>query len=413
MSNGVPHFKPPKSRNAAATLAIMGGLTVAMFVGITALALVADVHVAEDPARLLGAPEGYEQRTVIAQEAGAVLGTGSPLFYTVQAFTAAILILAANTAFNGFPILASILGGDGYLPRQFHRRGDRLVFSNGIVVLAALAGLLIYAFDASTTRLIQLYIIGVFVSFTLSQVGMVRHWTRQLRSAAASEQRRGSILRARFINGVGAAFTALVLVVVLLTKFTHGAYIVVIAMPALFVLMRAIKRHYDTVAVELRPGPGGVTLPSRVHAVVLVSRLHAPTLQALAYARATRPSTLVALTAQNLQGRDRGAAAGMGGTGHPGRARGPRLSVPRRHRPDAALHRADPPGKPARRGGRVHPRVRRRALVGAAAAQPERAATQGPIAVPTRRHGHQRAVAAAFRRLHRRRRRRTARSVLM
>ena len=298
VSNGVPHFRPPKSRNAAATLAIMGGLTVAMFVGITALALVADVHVAEDPARLLGAPEGYEQRTVIAQEAGAVLGNGSPLFYVVQGFTAAILILAANTAFNGFPILASILGGDGYLPRQFHRRGDRLVFSNGIVVLAGLAGLLIYAFDASTTRLIQLYIIGVFVSFTLSQVGMVRHWTRQLRSAAASEQRRGGILRARFINALGATFTALVLVVVLLTKFTHGAYIVVIAMPALFLLMRAIKRHYDTVAVELRPTPGGVTLPSRVHAVVLVSRLHAPTLQALAYARATRPSTLVALTAQ-------------------------------------------------------------------------------------------------------------------
>ncbi len=298
VSNGVPHFKPPKSRNAANTLAIMGGLTVAMFVGITALALVADVHVAEDPARLLGAPAGYEQRTVIAQEAGAVLGTGSPLFYTVQAFTAAILILAANTAFNGFPILASILGGDGYLPRQFHRRGDRLVFSNGIVVLAGLAGLLIYAFDASTSRLIQLYIIGVFVSFTLSQMGMVRHWTRQLRSVAASQQRRGTILRARFINGVGATFTALVLVVVLLTKFTHGAYIVVIAMPALFVLMRGIKRHYDTVAVELRPEPGGVTLPSRVHAVVLVSRLHAPTLQALAYARATRPSTLVALTAQ-------------------------------------------------------------------------------------------------------------------
>ena len=298
VSNGVPHFKPPKSRNAADTLAIMGVLTVAMFVGITALALVADVHVADDPARLLGAPEGYEQRTVIAQTAAAVLGSGSLLFYTVQAFTAAILILAANTAFNGFPILASILGGDGYLPRQFHRRGDRLVFSNGIVVLAGLAGLLIYAFDASTTRLIQLYIIGVFVSFTLSQVGMVRHWTRQLRSAAGSQHRGGTILRARFINGLGATFTALVLVVVLLTKFTHGAYIVVIAMPALFLLMRAIKRHYDTVALELRPEPAGVTLPSRVHAVVLVSRLHAPTLQALAYARATRPSTLVALTAQ-------------------------------------------------------------------------------------------------------------------
>jgi amino acid transporter len=298
VSNGVPSFRPPKSRNAAATLAIMGGLTVFMFVGITALAMAAQVHVVDDPARLVGAPAGYEQRTVIAQVAGAVFGHTSLFFFAVQGFTAAILVLAANTAFNGFPILASILGGDGYLPRQFYRRGDRLVFSNGVIVLAGLAGLLIYAFDASTTRLIQLYIIGVFVSFTLSQWGMVRHWTTELRSPFFSEDRRGAVLRARLINGLGASFTALVLVVVLVTKFTHGAYIVVIAMPALFVLMKAIKRHYDRVAVELRPAPGGVMLPSRVHAVVLVSRLHAPTLQALAYARATRPSTLVALTVQ-------------------------------------------------------------------------------------------------------------------
>jgi amino acid transporter len=297
VSNGVPNFKPPKARNAAATLAIMGGLTVAMFVGITTLAMAAHVHVVDNTARLVGAPAGYEQRTVIAQLAGAVFGYHSVMFFAVQGFTAAILVLAANTAFNGFPILASILGGDGYLPRQFHRRGDRLVFSNGVVVLAALAGLLIYAFDASTTRLIQLYIIGVFVSFTLSQWGMVRHWTTELRSPVA-QVRRGPVHRARLVNGFGAVFTALVLVVVLFTKFTHGAYIVVIAMPALFVLMRAIKRHYDRVAVELRPAPAGVTLPSRVQAVVLVSRLHAPTLQALAYARATRPSTLVALTAQ-------------------------------------------------------------------------------------------------------------------
>ena len=139
VSNGVPSFRPPKSRNAAATLAIMGGLTVAMFVGITALALVSKVHVADDPAQLVGAPAGYSQRTVIAQIAGAVFGVDSIGFFAVQGFTAAILILAANTAFNGFPILASILGEDGYLPRQFARRGDRLVFSNGIVILAGLA----------------------------------------------------------------------------------------------------------------------------------------------------------------------------------------------------------------------------------------------------------------------------------
>jgi hypothetical protein len=215
----------------------------------------------------------------------------------VQGFTAAILVLAANTAFNGFPILASMLGADGYLPRQLRRRGDRLVFSNGVVALGALAGLLIYAFDASTTRLIQLYILGVFVSFTLSQAGMVRHWTVRLRAAAEAGARR-RLHRARAVNALGAATTALVLVVVLVTKLTHGAYIVVIAMPALFALMRGVRRHYDRVDLQLRPAPSGATLPSRVHAVVLVSRLHAPTLQALAYARATRPSTLVALNVQ-------------------------------------------------------------------------------------------------------------------
>jgi amino acid transporter len=297
VSNGVPSFRPPKSRNAATTLAVMGALTVTMFAGLTAMAMAAHVHVAEDPARLLGAPAGYEQRTVIAQIAGAVFGHDSVFFFAVQGFTAAILVLAANTAFNGFPILASILGADGYLPRQFYRRGDRLVFSNGVVVLAGLAGLLIWAFDASTTRLIQLYIIGVFVSFTLSQWGMVRHWTGELRSPAA-HRTRAALHRARLVNGFGAAFTALVLVVVLLTKFRHGAYIVVIAMPLLFSLMHGIRRHYDRVTDELLPGPAGVTLPSRVHAIVLVSRLHAPTLQALAYARATRPSSLVALTVQ-------------------------------------------------------------------------------------------------------------------
>jgi hypothetical protein len=268
---------------------------VAMFAGITLLALVAQVHVAEDPARLIGAPAGYEQRTVIAQLAAAVFGSGSPLFFLLQAFTAAILVLAANTAFNGFPILASILGGDGYLPRQFHRRGDRLVFSNGVVILAVLAGLLIWAFDASTTRLIQLYIIGVFVSFTLSQTGMVVHWTRELRHTTAAAAR-WSMLRARAINAFGAVFTGLVLMIVLITKFTHGAWIVVLAMPTLYVLMRAIRRHYDRVAAQLRPTPAGVTLPARIHVVVLVSKLHTPTLRALAFARAIRPHTLTALT---------------------------------------------------------------------------------------------------------------------
>ena len=296
VSNGVPSFRPPKSRNAANTLSAMGAVTIAMFAGITALALIAHVRLADDPSQLIGAPAGYEQRTAIAQVAGAVFDYHSVFFFLVQAFTAAILVLAANTAFNGFPILASILGRDGYLPRQFGRRGDRLVFSNGIIILAASAGLLIWGFDASTSRLIQLYIIGVFVSFTLSQAGMVRHWTTLLRET--TPEARSRLHRARLINAGGAVLTALVLVVVLITKLTHGAYLVVIAMPVLFLLMKAIERHYRHVGEELAPGPGGISMPSRIHAVVLVSRLDLPTLQALAYAKATRPDTLTALTAQ-------------------------------------------------------------------------------------------------------------------
>ncbi|OLB65321.1 MAG: DNA-binding protein [Actinobacteria bacterium 13_2_20CM_2_72_6] len=295
VSNGVPSFRPPKSRNAANTLAIMGVLAITMFAGITALAIASQVHVTNDNAQLLGFPAGGAQKTVIAQLGDAVFGGSSVGFYLLQAFTAAILVLAANTAFNGFPILASILGQDGYLPRQFARRGDRLVFSNGIVLLALLAAGLIWAFGASTTRLIQLYIIGVFVSFTLSQAGMVRHWNRRL-AAVRDRAERHRIHRARAINLVGALVTALVLVIVLVTKFTHGAWLVVIAMPALYVLMTAIPRHYRHVAEELAPEPLGAVLPARIHAVVLVSRLHKPALRALAYARATRPDTLTALT---------------------------------------------------------------------------------------------------------------------
>ncbi len=295
VSNGVPSFRPPKSRNAADTLAIMGVLAITMFAGITALAIVSHVHVTNDNAQLIGFPPDGEQKTVIAQLGDAVFGSGSIGFFALQAFTAAILILAANTAFNGFPILASILGQDGYLPRQFARRGDRLVFSNGIILLALLAAGLIWAFGASTTRLIQLYIIGVFVSFTLSQAGMVRHWNRHL-AVSRDRRERHRMHQARAINLVGAVSTAVVLVVVLITKFTHGAWLVVIAMPALFVLMTAIHRHYRHVAEELAPDPAGAVLPARIHAVVLVSKLHKPALRALAYARATRPDTLTALT---------------------------------------------------------------------------------------------------------------------
>jgi amino acid transporter len=298
ISNGVPAFKPPKAENAARTMLAMGVTAITMFAGITALALIAKVRVAENACDLVGFPGDCRtapQRTVIAQLAAAVFGGHSAGFFFVQATTALILILAANTAFNGFPLLGSILAQDRYLPRQLHTRGDRLAFSNGIIVLAVIAGALIWAYDGSVTRLIQLYILGVFTSFTLSQAGMVRHWNRALAGEHDPAVRR-RLHRSRVINALGCAFTALVLVIVLATKFTHGAYLVVIAVPVLYALMRAVRGHYDRVSAELEPEPGGIVMPTRVHAVVLVSRVHRPTLQALAYAQATRPDTLTAVT---------------------------------------------------------------------------------------------------------------------
>jgi amino acid transporter len=295
ISNGVPAFKKPKSKNAATTLALLGGIAVAMFAGVTALALASHVH-AGAPGELVGLPKGEVPRTVIAQVGRAVFGGSSPLFYVLQLVTALILVLAANTAFNGFPVLASILSRDGFLPRQLHTRGDRLAFSNGIILLSGFAILLIVIFDASPTRLIQLYIVGVFVSFVCSQTGMIRHWNRLLRTTKDRAARR-TMYRSRVINTIGAIITAVVLVIVLISKFAAGAWIVVVAMPVIWMTMRGISRHYASVAMELTPPQDTVvTLPSSNRAVVLVSKLHLPTLRALAYARATGPSHLEAIT---------------------------------------------------------------------------------------------------------------------
>ena len=297
IANGVPAFRRPKSRNAAATLALMGGLAMTMFVGITALAIITDVRYSEDPAvQFVGFGDDQLQRSVVAQVSSAVFGDGSAPFYYVQAMTAGILILAANTAFNGFPLLGSILAQDRNLPRQLHTRGDRLVYSNGVLLLAAFAAILIVAFQADVTRLIQLYIIGVFTSFTFGQAGMVKHWNRLLRTEGLTDQARSAARRSRAINATGCSLTGLVLIIVTVTKFTHGAYIVLIAMPILYAIMRSINRHYTRVAIELEPDDEAVPLPSRNHAIVLVSKVHAPTLRALAYARGTRPYDLTALT---------------------------------------------------------------------------------------------------------------------
>ncbi|MFS8479887.1 MAG: APC family permease [Micromonosporaceae bacterium] len=294
IANGVPAFRAPKSRNAATTLLLLGAIAITMLLGIVTLARVTGLQFVGRPEQILSAPAGYAQKTVTTQLGEAVFGSGL-LLYVVAVATALILLLAANTAFTGFPVLGSILAQDRYLPRQLHTRGDRLAFSNGILFLAAFATVLIVAFQAEVTRLIQLYIVGVFVSFTLSQSGMVRHWNRLLRTHRDPVRRR-RMMRSRAINLFGAALTGAVLVVVLVTKFTHGAWISIVAMTVLYLLMLGIRRHYDRVARELAPVAERGVLPARNHAVVLVSTVHLPTLRALGYARATRPDTLTAVT---------------------------------------------------------------------------------------------------------------------
>ncbi|WP_436844864.1 APC family permease [Streptomyces roseoverticillatus] len=309
ISNGVPAFRKPKSKNAAATMSIMGIVAVAMFIGVTTLALVTKVHITEDSCRLTGLAGdcgAYTQRTVIAQLAAAVFGGENSFgFYFVQAATALVLVLAANTAFNGFPLLADILAQHRYLPRQLHNRGDRLAFSNGIIALALAAGLLLWFYKANVTSLIHLYILGVFTSFTLSQTGMVRHWNRELRTepgadgnAARDTDTRRRMQLARVTNALGAVVTGLVLVIVLATKFTQGAWLAVVAAVVLWLMMRGIRRHYDAVAAELAVTDPRAELerPSRVVAILLVSTIHKPTLRALAYARAYKPDHLEALT---------------------------------------------------------------------------------------------------------------------
>ncbi|GAA2710415.1 MULTISPECIES: APC family permease [Streptomyces] len=301
ISNGVPAFRKPKSRNAATTMSVMGAIAVTMFVGVTALALLTKVHITDDSCRLTGLPGdcgSYTQRTVIAQLAAAIFGgEHSAGFYFVQAATALVLILAANTAFNGFPLLASILAQHRYLPRQLHNRGDRLAFSNGIIALALAAVLLLWFYKADVTSLIHLYILGVFTSFTLSQAGMVLHWNRALREEGDQAVRRRG-LTARVINATGAVVTGLVLVIVLATKFVQGAWLAVVAAAVLWTTMRGIRRHYDAVAAELAVVDPRAELvrPTRVVAIILVSTIHKPTLRALAYARALHPDHLEALT---------------------------------------------------------------------------------------------------------------------
>ena len=273
ISNGVPAFQRPESRNAAATLTWMAVILGSLFLGLSVLA-----------SRLHPFPTHTE--TVNSQMARALFGE-SPFYWVIQLSTCAILILAANTAYADFPRLSSIIARDGYLPRQFANRGDRLVFSNGIVFLAAAASALIVIFGGIVTALIPLYAIGVFTSFTLSQSGMVRHHLR-LRHAG---WRRGVA-----INGVGAVATFVVMLIVAVTKFTKGAWVPIVVVPLVIALFKAINRHYRSVSQGIEITPEQVPpAPAQHTFVVLVGRVHRGVAEAIQYARSLRPDHVVAL----------------------------------------------------------------------------------------------------------------------
>jgi amino acid transporter len=265
IADGVQAFREPKARNAATTLTAMGVMAIGMFLGITFLAHEFDVVISEELLHTNG--------TVISQIGRAVFGGGAG-FYILQVVTAAILFLAANTAYQDFPRLSAILANHRLMPRQLRNRGDRLVFSNGVGVLALAASSLIILFDASVTRLIQLYVIGVFTAFTLSQAGMVRHWIK-----TKEKGWRRSIV----INAAGSLTTGVVLVVAATVKFTHGAWIVIVAIPLLSAGMLAIRRHYRRVASRLRDIPvEAVARPNRV--LVFAAHLDPATDRAVGYA---------------------------------------------------------------------------------------------------------------------------------
>lgn len=278
ISNGIPAFKPPESRNAGQTLIIMVGLLGTMFVGITFLANYFPIHV-----------EHHMETTVLSQIASEIFGEGSLLFYYIQFATLLILSLAANTAFADFPRLASLISNDRYLPRQLRNFGDRLVYSNGIIVLSAIAGILVIIFDAREHNLLPLYAVGVFTSFTLSQSGMVIHWLKE-RAKPEFKMNSGWFFRLG-LNAFGAVCTFIVGIVLLVTKFAEGAWIVMVAVPVLIGMFLAIHNHYNEVAKSLtldgiKRGRFVPPAQKRNHIpmVVLMNSLNRCSLQALEYA---------------------------------------------------------------------------------------------------------------------------------
>jgi amino acid transporter len=277
IADGVQAFRRPQSRNAATTLGIMAVMSITMFLGITALADAFDVKVSEELA---------SAKSVLAQVGEAAFGRG-PMFFVLQSFTAAILVVAANTAYQDFPRLSAILARDRFLPGQFKNRGDRLVFSNGIIVLSVVAAALVWLFEGELTRLIALYLVGVFTAFTLSQAGMVRRWVRL---------REPGWKRNAAINGIGATTTGIVLVVVVLTKFLQGAWIIIVALPIMVALLLGVYRHYNRVQSQLRARQLRLeNLEIQNRFTVLVPDLGPATADAVSWLRAVRPERVIPL----------------------------------------------------------------------------------------------------------------------
>src|SRR6266545_3462406 len=333
ISNGIPAFKPPEARNAATTLTIMAALLATMFIGTSVMAYFYGVH-------------PHENETVISQFARIIFtGPMGWFYYLIQATTALILVLAANTSFADFPRLSSLLARDRFVPRQFANRGDRLVFSNGVIILAIFSSILVAAFGGDTSRLIPLYAVGVFLSFTLSQAGMVRHWLKegQAQSRLLTRDRKGEAnvsqenyaqdfseegsqledihisvtpetvagrnpidradqqrqavhwRKSIAINGVGAIATFIVLVVLIITKFVHGAWIVVLLIPMLVMLFRAVHRHYEEVARQLTTEGLERLRVIRHEVIVPISGIHRGVIRALEYATSIAPNHVTAV----------------------------------------------------------------------------------------------------------------------
>lgn len=295
ISNGIQAFKQPESKNAATTLSWMAALLIVMFLGASVLAYLFNVH-------------PLEHETVISQIARVVFtGHFGWFYYVVQATTAAILVLAANTSFAGFPRLASLLARDRFLPRQLANLGDRLVFSNGIVLLAVFSGVLVWAFRGDTSRLIPLYAVGVFMSFTLSQAGMVVHWWREgkaLRkkggtgkasSGEPAAEKKSPWRKSLVINGIGAIVTFVVLMVFIVTKFLHGAWIVVVLIPLLVLMFLRIHKHYFQVAQQLSTEGLAELRPIHHEVIVPISGIHRGVIAALEYAKSIAPRHVTAV----------------------------------------------------------------------------------------------------------------------